>query len=115
MHPFHHAAATPDKPAYIMAETGETVTYRLLEDRSNQVAQMLRALGLKAGDHIVFQPQRDLRPRPSPRGGWCGSRLFEAGLQPPAKTRIPKGHQEHFAEIQSLCGDRLFRSFHERT
>ncbi len=54
MHPFHHAAATPDKPAFIMADTGETVTYRQLEDRSNQVAQMLRALGLKAGDHIAI-------------------------------------------------------------
>ncbi len=54
MHPFHHAAATPDKPAFIMAETDEIVTYRQLEDRSNQVAQMLRALGLKAGDHIAI-------------------------------------------------------------
>ena len=54
MHPFHHAQTTPDKPAYIMADTGETVTYRQLDDRSNQVAQMLRAHGLKAGDHIAI-------------------------------------------------------------
>ena len=54
MHPFHHAQTTPDKPAYIMADTGETVTYRQLDDRSNQVAQMLRAYGLKAGDHIAI-------------------------------------------------------------
>jgi long-chain acyl-CoA synthetase len=54
MHPFHHAAATPDKPAYIMADTGETITYRQLEERSNQVAQMLRALGLTPGDHIAI-------------------------------------------------------------
>jgi long-chain acyl-CoA synthetase len=53
MHPFHHAASTPDKAAYIMADTGETVTYRQLEDRSNQVAQMLRAFGLQPGDHIA--------------------------------------------------------------
>jgi long-chain acyl-CoA synthetase len=54
MHPFHHAAATPDKPAYIMADSGEVVTYRQLDDRSNQVAQMLRTMGLKAGDHIAI-------------------------------------------------------------
>ncbi len=54
MHPFHHAQKTPDKAAYIMADTGETVTYRQLDDRSNQVAQMLRALGLVAGDHIAL-------------------------------------------------------------
>jgi long-chain acyl-CoA synthetase len=54
MHPFHHAAATPDKPAYIMAESGETVTYGELEARSNQGAHLFRALGLKAGDGVAF-------------------------------------------------------------
>ena len=54
MHPFHQAQKTPHKAAYIMADTGETVTYRQLDDRSNQVAQMLRALGLVAGDHIAI-------------------------------------------------------------
>ena len=54
MHPCHHAQTTPDKPAYIMADTGETVTYRQLDDRSNQVAQMLRAAGLAAGDHMAI-------------------------------------------------------------
>ena len=53
-HPFHHAASTPDKPAYIMARTGETVTYRELEDRSNQGAQLFRTLGLKRGDTIAL-------------------------------------------------------------
>ena len=52
MHPSIHAAKTPDKPACIMAGSGETVTYRQLEDRSNQVAHYLRALGLHAGDTI---------------------------------------------------------------
>ena len=54
MHPFHHAQQTPDKPACIMADTDETVTYRQLDDRSNQVAQMLRAHGLAAGDHMAI-------------------------------------------------------------
>jgi long-chain acyl-CoA synthetase len=35
-----------------MASSGEVVTYRQLEDRSNQVAHYLRALGLVAGDTI---------------------------------------------------------------
>ena len=61
MHPFHHAAATPDKVAYLMADTGEAVTYRQLEDRSNQVAQMLRAMGLKAGDHIAILLENHVR------------------------------------------------------
>ena len=54
MHPFHHARTMPDKAAYIMADSGEVVTYRQLDERSNQVAQMLRGLGLVAGDHIAI-------------------------------------------------------------
>ena len=37
-----------------MAGTGETVTYRQLDERSNRVAQLFRALGLKAGDDIAL-------------------------------------------------------------
>ncbi len=48
MHPFHHATATPEKPAAILAETGEVMTYRQLEDGSNQFAQFLRARGLQS-------------------------------------------------------------------
>ena len=50
LHPFHHARTSPDKPALIMADTGQTVSYRELDDRSNQVAQLFRALGLQSGD-----------------------------------------------------------------
>jgi long-chain acyl-CoA synthetase len=49
-----HAEHTPDKPALRMAGSGLTVTFRELEERSNRVAHMLRALGLRAGDHIAI-------------------------------------------------------------
>ena len=45
MHPYIHAQKFPDKPAYIMAGSGETVTYRQLDDQSNRIAQLFRALG----------------------------------------------------------------------
>ncbi len=54
MHPSIHAARTPDKVAYVMAASGEAVTYAQLEERSNRVAQLLRARGLKAGDHLAM-------------------------------------------------------------
>ncbi len=54
MHPSHHAKANPDKPAYIMAASGETVTYGELDARSNQGAHLFRSLGLKAGDGIAI-------------------------------------------------------------
>ena len=53
-HPSIHAQTHPDKPAYIMAGSGETVTYGQLEARSNQGAHLFRSLGLKAGDHIAL-------------------------------------------------------------
>ena len=53
MHPYKHAAATPDKPAYIMAGSGETVTFAELERRANQGARLLRSLGLARGDAIA--------------------------------------------------------------
>jgi long-chain acyl-CoA synthetase len=42
-----------DAPAVIMGDSGEVVTYRELDDRSMQVAQLLRAAGLQPGDHIA--------------------------------------------------------------
>jgi len=54
MHPTHHAKANPDKPAYIMAGSGETVTYGELEARSNQGAHLFRSLGIQKGDSVAF-------------------------------------------------------------
>lgn len=54
MWPGAHAARTPDKPAYIMAESGEVVTYAELDARSNQLAQLLAARGLGFDDHIAL-------------------------------------------------------------
>jgi len=54
MHPYHHAQSQPDKIAYVMAGSGETVTYRQLDERSNQFAHLLRAAGLQPGDHIAI-------------------------------------------------------------
>ncbi|MGE0154988.1 MAG: AMP-binding protein [Reyranellaceae bacterium] len=53
-HPSIHARTQPDKPAYIMAGSGETVTYGQLEARSNQGAHFFRSLGLQPGDHIAL-------------------------------------------------------------
>jgi long-chain acyl-CoA synthetase len=47
------AMADPDKPAIIMASSGETVTFGEYEARSNQIAHLLRDAGLRRGDHIA--------------------------------------------------------------
>ena len=59
MWPGKHAQERPDHVAYVMASTGEAVTYRELNDRSNQFAQCFYAAGLRFGDHIaVFMENR---------------------------------------------------------
>ena len=54
MHPATHAKTHPERAAYIMAATGETVTYGQLDARSNQGAHFFRAQGLKPGDVIAL-------------------------------------------------------------
>ncbi|MEL0316093.1 MAG: AMP-binding protein, partial [Halieaceae bacterium] len=49
-----YAAETPDRPAYIMAGSGEVVTYSELDRKSNQIAHLLRASGVQRGDHIAM-------------------------------------------------------------
>ena len=61
MHPARFAETTPDKPALIMAETGETLTYRQLNERSNQGAQLFRKLGLNCGDVVAIFMENNLR------------------------------------------------------
>lgn len=54
MHPSVHARLTPEKPALRMADGGQVLSYRELDERSNQVAQLLRARGLAPGDHVAI-------------------------------------------------------------
>ncbi|MEJ1969255.1 MAG: AMP-binding protein [Rhizomicrobium sp.] len=61
MHPSVIAQQTPDKPAIVMAATGESITFRELDERSNQGAQLFRSLGLKAGDGIAIFLENNIR------------------------------------------------------
>jgi long-chain acyl-CoA synthetase len=50
----HFARVMPEKPAAIHAGTGEVLTYRELDERSNRFAHYLYAIGLRRGDHIAL-------------------------------------------------------------
>ena len=54
MHPSIHAKTQPDRAAIIMAGSGETITFAELDKRSNRVAQLLRARGVKIGDTVAL-------------------------------------------------------------
>ena len=61
MHPYLHAQTQGDKPAYIMAGSGEVVTYAQLDERSNQGAHLFRSLGLTQGDVIAILMENNAR------------------------------------------------------
>lgn len=51
MYPGDYAKQHPDRPAFIMANSGESVTYREYEARANRLAHYLRDQGLGFKDH----------------------------------------------------------------
>ncbi|MGI8794865.1 MAG: AMP-binding protein [Acidimicrobiales bacterium] len=59
MYPGTHAANNPNKLAYVMAGSGESVTYRELNDVSNQLAQLLWDRGLRPGDGIAISMENN--------------------------------------------------------
>ncbi|MEE9434431.1 MAG: acyl-CoA synthetase [Sphingorhabdus sp.] len=49
-HPSVHAKTHPDKPAIIMADSGEVITFGELDCRSNRMAHLFRSCGFQIGD-----------------------------------------------------------------
>jgi acyl-CoA synthetase (AMP-forming)/AMP-acid ligase II len=104
MHPTHHADVTPDKPALVMAESGQTLTYRQLESLSNQGAQLFRKLELKPGDGIAIFMENNLLFLPI---CWAAQR---AGLYFTCiSSRLTAGEVEY---IVKDCGAKAFIASH---
>lgn len=61
MYPGKWAHNYPDKPAAIHATTGETLTYRDLNNRSNQLAQLMFRAGFRKEDHVAVFMENNLR------------------------------------------------------
>ncbi|HEY2999196.1 MAG TPA: acyl-CoA synthetase [Acidimicrobiales bacterium] len=53
-YPGAHARTRPDHPAVVMAGSGETVTYRELDERSSRLARLWHERGLRRGDHVAI-------------------------------------------------------------
>ena len=100
MHPYIHAQTHPDKPAYIMAGSGETVTYRQLDAQSNRIAQLFRSLGLKAGDHIALFLENNARFFEICWGAQRAGLIYTA-----ISSRLTAAEVDY---IVSDCGARLF-------
>ena len=99
-HPSITAETYPHKPAIIMGDSGEIVTYRELDERSNQGAQLFRTLGLKAGDHIGMMLENN---RQFLEIVWAAQR---SGLIfTPISTHLKRSEAAYILEN---CGARLF-------
>ncbi len=99
-HPSITAETYPHKPAIIMGSSGEMVTYRELDERSNQGAQLFRSLGLAAGDHIGMMLENN---RQFLEIAWAAQR---AGLVfTPISTHLKVAET---AYILANCGAKLF-------
>ena len=53
-HTRFHAQQTPDKPAYIMARSGNVITFGQLEQRVNRCSQYFKDIGLQPKDRIAI-------------------------------------------------------------
>ncbi len=61
MYPGAYAKSRANQPAFIMAQTGEAVTYAELEARSNRLAHFLRSRGIKRLDHYSIFMENNSR------------------------------------------------------
>ncbi|MEO7518094.1 MAG: AMP-binding protein [Acidimicrobiales bacterium] len=106
MHPGVHAAATPEKPATIMAGSGEVVTYAQLEARSNQAAHLFRSLGLGWRDGIALCLENNARFHEICWGAQRSGLYYTA-----ASTRLTPGELEF---IVGDCGAKVLVMDHAR-
>ncbi len=98
------AAETPHKPAIIMANSGEMVTYKELDERSNQVAHLLRICGLKAGDHMAMMLENCRQFLEITAGAMRAGIIFT-----PISTHLK---EDETAYILDNCGADLFVASH---
>lgn len=61
MYPGYWAEKQGDTTAAINTETGESITYTELNDRSNQLAQFMYSKGLRRGDRVALFMENNIR------------------------------------------------------
>ncbi|WP_299689948.1 AMP-binding protein [Hydrocarboniphaga sp.] len=60
-HPRQHALSHPTQPALILADVGESISYRQMVDNADRAAQLFQALGLAEGDTIAIFIENHIR------------------------------------------------------
>ncbi len=107
MHIGVHAQQTPDKPAYIMATSGQVVTYAELDATSNRIAQLFASHGLVPGDAVCIMMENNPMFWPI---AWAAQR---SGLQyTAASSRLTAPELEY---IINDCGAKVFLTSAEKS
>ena len=87
MYPGVHARQRPDHPAIVMAGSGEVVTYRELDERSNRLARLWHARGLRRGDHVAIVMENHVEFYDVGVGRAALGPVLHAGQLPPHRPR----------------------------
>ncbi|MFQ5745092.1 MAG: AMP-binding protein [Acidobacteriota bacterium] len=61
MYPGLYARSKPNEPAAIAATSGEQLSWQELDERSNRLARLLHAMGLRRGDNFAVMLENHLR------------------------------------------------------
>jgi len=61
MYAGEHAKARADQPLYVMATSGEALTFAEFEAAANRMAHLYRDLGLQRAGHVAFMMENNLR------------------------------------------------------
>ena len=100
MFPGDFATAAPDRPAVIMATTGEMVTYGALDAEANRLSHVFRAAGLVPGDHVALCLENSARFLPVVWGAHYAGLYYTA-----MSSRLTT---EEMAYIIGDCGAEAF-------
>ena len=100
MYPGAHAATHPDKPAIVMAESGEVVTFAQLDEEANRIAQLFHAAGFQPGDHVSFCMENHPRFLPLAWGAHYAGLVYTA-----MSSRLTTEEMEY---IINNCGAKAF-------
>lgn len=100
MYPGAHAETEPDKAAIVMAATGETISYRELDEEANRLSRVFQSAGLQPGDHVAFCLENQPRFLAIAWGAQYAGLIYTA-----ISSRLTA---EEAAYIVDDCGARVF-------
>jgi long-chain acyl-CoA synthetase len=106
MFPGDFAASDPDRPAQIMASTGEVLTYAQLDAAANRLSWLFASIGLRPGDHVAFCLENHPRFLEIAWGAHYAGLRYTA-----ASSRLQSGELEY---IVNDCGAQVFITSHAK-